>query len=59
VHVRDVSIPNVRILNDPDLTIASVTQPTTEALPEAEVSEEAAEGEPEVIRGRKEGDEEE
>jgi large subunit ribosomal protein L25 len=59
VHVRDVEIPNVRILNDGDLTIASVTQPTTEALPEAEVSDAEAEGEPEVIRGRKEGDEEE
>ena len=59
VHVRDVEIPNVRILNDGDLTIASVTQPTTEALPEAEVSDAEAEGEPEVIRGRKDGDEEE
>jgi large subunit ribosomal protein L25 len=55
VHVRDVNIPNVRILNDPDLTIVSVTPPTAEALPEGEV--EAAEGEPEVIRGRKEGEE--
>jgi large subunit ribosomal protein L25 len=59
IHVSDVSIPNVRILNDPELTIASVTQPTTEAVEEPETAEEAAEGEPEVIRGRKEGDEEE
>jgi large subunit ribosomal protein L25 len=59
IHVSDVSIPNVRILNDPDLTIASVVPPTAEALPEAEAAEEAGEAEPEVIRGRKEGDEEE
>ena len=59
VHVRDVSIPNVTLLNDADLTIASVVPPTTEALPEAEGAEEEAEAEPEVIRGRKEGDEEE
>ena len=59
VHVRDVTIANVRILNDPDLTIASVTTPTVEALPEDEAAAEAAEGEPEVIKGRKEGDDDE
>ena len=58
VHVRDVSIPNVKILNDPDLTIASVSAPTTEVLPEADVAEEAADGQPELVRDRrKEGDE--
>lgn len=55
VHVRDVSIPNVKILNDEDLVIASVMPPTVAALPEDEGGEEAA-GEPEVIgRAEEEG----
>lgn len=57
VHVRDVSIPNVKILNDEDLVIASVMAPTVAALPEDEGGEEAA-GEPEVIgRAEEEGEE--
>ncbi|HEV2131073.1 MAG TPA: 50S ribosomal protein L25 [Longimicrobiaceae bacterium] len=54
VHVRDVSLPNVKILNDEDLTICSVTQPTIEALPETPEEEEGVGGdvEPELVRRR-------
>ena len=58
VHVRDVTIANVTILNDPDLTIASVTTPTVEAIEAPEVADEAAAAEPELVR-RKEGDDSE
>ena len=55
IHVSDVSIPGVRILNDPDLVICTVSQPTPEALPEgAETSEGiGGEVEPELIRDRR------
>ncbi len=56
VHVRDLSVPNVVILNDPATTIATVVPPTVmEEKPaeEAVVAEAAAE--PEVIaKGKKE-----
>ncbi len=53
VHVRDVSVPNVRILNDEDLTICSVTPPTMVALPEeTEEGEGVGDVEPELIRRR-------
>lgn len=53
IHVSDVSIPNVRILNDPDLVICTVTTPTVEELPEpAETEEGVGEVEPELIRDR-------
>lgn len=57
IHVRDVSAPNVRILNDPDLVLVTVVPPTVQALPEGEEEAGAAagEGEPEVI-GRREGE---
>lgn len=56
VHVRDVSLPDVKILNDEDLVIASVMAPTVAALPEDEDGE--ATGEPEVIgRAEEEGGE--
>src|SRR5690606_2337303 len=56
VHVKDISIPNVKILNDPDLVVVTVLAPTVSALPEeeAEAAEEAGEVEPEVIRRREE-----
>lgn len=62
IHVRDLSVPNVKILNDPDLVIATVVAPTVAALPEGEedTGEPTGEGEPEVIRRREaeEGEEE-
>ena len=54
VHVRDVSLPDVKILNDEDLVIASVLAPTVAALPEGEEGEEAG-VEPEVIGRVEEG----
>ena len=56
VHVRDISLPDVKILNDEDLVIASVMAPTVAALPEDEEGEEAA-AEPEVIGRAEEGEE--
>ena len=57
VHVRDLSIPNVTVLSDPDATIATVVPPTVmeEKAPE-DVAAEAGTGaaEPEVIaKGKK------
>ena len=57
IHVRDVNVPNVTVLNDPDETIATVVPPTVmeEKAPE-EAAAEAATGtaEPEVIaKGKK------
>jgi len=54
VHVRDVSVPDARILNDPEATICTVTQPTAEALP---VGTQEADGvggdvQPQLIRRR-------
>ena len=58
VHVSDVNLPNVRILNDPELVICAVTTPTVEALPEApEAAEGVGDVEPEVIRERKKDEE--
>jgi large subunit ribosomal protein L25 len=56
VHVREVLVPNVTILNDGDETIATVVPPTVmeEKAPEA-VAVEGAPAEPEVItKGKKE-----
>lgn len=57
IHVRDLVVPNVTVLTDPDTTIATVVPPTVmeEKAPE-EVATEAAAGaaEPEVIaKGKK------
>ena len=57
IHVRDLSVPNVTILTDPDATIATVVPPTVmEEKPVEEVAAAAvAEAEPEVIaKGKKE-----
>src|SRR5262249_43102868 len=55
VHVREISVPDVTVLNDGDDTIATVVPPTVmeEKAPEA-VAAEGAVGEPEVIaKGKK------
>jgi large subunit ribosomal protein L25 len=59
VHVRDVSMPDVVILNDGDETIATVVPPTVmEEKAAEEVVTEAAPTEPEVItKGKKDEDE--
>jgi large subunit ribosomal protein L25 len=56
VHVRDLDIPNVTILNDADLTICSIVAPTVAALPETPEDEPGIGGdvEPELIRDRAE-----
>ena len=48
LFVRDISIPNARILNDPDTPVCTVVAPRTEEAPA--VVEEAAPVEPELIR---------
>jgi large subunit ribosomal protein L25 len=48
VNVSSVSVPNVTILNDPDLSICSVTGPTVAALPEEPTTE--TDVQPELVR---------
>src|SRR6266480_4237529 len=57
--VRDLSIPNAKILTEADLTIATVVPPRAEevAAPTPETATEVAE--PELIRKVREGEEEE
>jgi len=59
LHVRDLTIPNARILTETDLTIATVVPPRAEevATPTPEAATEVAE--PELIRKVREGEEEE
>src|SRR6266446_6392757 len=59
LHVRDLSIPNAKILTEADLTIATVVPPRAEevAAPTPETATEVAE--PELIRKVREGEEEE
>src|SRR6266436_5979840 len=58
LHVRDLSIPNAKILTDAELTIATVVPPRAEevAAPSPEAVTEVAE--PELIRKVREGEEE-
>src|SRR5882762_8299189 len=58
LHVRDLSIPNSKILTDADLTIATVVPPRAEevAAPTPEATTEVAE--PELIRKVREDEEE-
>jgi large subunit ribosomal protein L25 len=58
LHVRDLSIPNAKILTDADLTIATVVPPRAEevATPTPETATEVAE--PELIRKVREEEEE-
>lgn len=54
VHVRDVSVPNVKILNDPDLVLVTVVQPTNVELPEGpETQAGVGEVQPELVRDRR------
>jgi large subunit ribosomal protein L25 len=48
LFVRDITIPNARILNDPDTPVCTVVAPRTEEAPV--VPEEVAIAEPELIR---------
>jgi large subunit ribosomal protein L25 len=50
IYVRDVKLPKVEILNDPNLPICSVVAPRTEEAPAATAD---ATAEPEVIRKAK------
>jgi large subunit ribosomal protein L25 len=61
VHVRDISIPGVTILESPDSTIVSVIPPTIEKVvaPEGEAAAAATPAEPELIKKGKEDKEEE
>lgn len=54
VHVSDVSLPNVAILNDPELVICTVVVPSAVALPETAETEDGVGGdvEPELVRDR-------
>ncbi|HHN65257.1 MAG TPA: 50S ribosomal protein L25, partial [Nitrospirae bacterium] len=54
IHVSDIQVPEgVRITEDPEEVVATVTTPTEEAVTEEEVEEEMAE--PEVVKkGKKE-----
>lgn len=52
VHVSDISLPNVKVLNDPDLVICTISSPTVAALPETPETSVGVGGdvEPELIR---------
>jgi large subunit ribosomal protein L25 len=58
LFVRDLQVPNARILNDPDTPICTVVAPRAEETPAAP-TEEAATAEPELIRKPKAESEEE
>lgn len=50
IFVRDVHVPDVEILNDPDVPICSVVPPRSEEAAVVTATEAVAEGEPELIR---------
>ena len=56
LFVRDIQVPNARVLNDPDTPICTVVAPRTEEAP-APVEEAVATTEPELIRKTKDEDE--
>lgn len=56
LFVRDIQVPNARVLNDPDTPICTVVAPRTEEAP-APVEEAVATTEPELIRKPKPEDE--
>jgi len=58
LFVRDLQVPNAKILNDPDTPICTVVAPRAEETPAAPV-EEAVTAEPELIRKPKPESEEE
>ncbi len=58
IHVKDISLPGIEILNPEEAVIAAVTHPKAEKEPAAEGAEEAP-TEPEVIGKEKSEEEEE
>ena len=54
VHVSDIDVPNVKILNDPELVICSITQPTGVALEDGAETADGVGGDvqPELVRRR-------
>ena len=59
IYVRDVSVPKVKILNDPNIPVCSVVAPRAEEVVAPVVGEVPATAEPELIRKPKPEDEEE
>ena len=58
LHISDIDVPNVKILDDPTTTLCGVMPPRVEEVPEVEALEEAEETEePELIRKAKEEEE--
>jgi large subunit ribosomal protein L25 len=55
VHVSDIRVTNVKVLNDPEVVVATVTTHTPQSLPEGPETSEGIGGEvePEVIRARR------
>ena len=49
IHVKDLQLQNIDVLNPEDAVIIAVTHPKAEKEPTAEAGEEAAAAEPEVI----------
>lgn len=58
IHVRDISVPGAEVLQDGDLTVATVVAPRAEEVAAPEV-EAVASDEPELIRKAKADEEEE
>jgi large subunit ribosomal protein L25 len=52
IHVSDITMPGVKILNDPELVVAGVSLPTTEAPEGAAGEGETSAAEPELVRDR-------
>ena len=59
IYVRDVSVPKVKILNDPNIPVCSVVAPRAEEVVAPVAGEVPATAEPELIRKPKPEDEEE
>lgn len=59
IYVRDVSVPKVKILNDPNIPVCSVVAPRAEEVVAPVVGEVPVTAEPELIRKPKPEDEEE
>ncbi|MDH3252294.1 MAG: 50S ribosomal protein L25 [Ignavibacteria bacterium] len=58
VHVRDLQVPNVTILDNPDSSVVGILPPTVEKVVEP-VTEAPTEAEPEVVGKGKKAEEEE
>jgi large subunit ribosomal protein L25 len=57
IHVRDLQVPDARILTDPNRTVCTVVPPRVEEEPTVAVTEEEEGVEPELIRKRAEEEE--